>query len=38
MREDDLWRRWMKLPGSESSVYQRLETVMITIPNSEGAG
>ena len=34
MREDDLWRRWMKLSGSQSNLYQRREKVMITIPSN----
>ena len=38
MREDDLWRRWMKLPRSQSSMHQRREPVVITVPNNEGVG
>lgn len=38
MREDDLWRGWMKLSVSQNSMHQRLEAVMITVPDNKGAG
>ena len=38
MQEDDLWRSWMKLFVYQNSMYQRLGTVVATVPNNEGGG